>query len=123
MIIGHRVHREDGISRIFVTKVLKVVLWFSFGVWVTDANTPFRLMKRDILEKCLSVIPEEYNLPNVIISAILAKKEKKMLYVPISFRPRQGGTNSINMKKIMCIGAHAIRDFVKIRKSMREMEL
>ena len=58
MIIGHRVHRQDGISRIFVTKTLKVILRITLGVWIIDANTPFRLMKSESLQKCLSIIPE-----------------------------------------------------------------
>ena len=49
MVIGHRSKREDGISRYFVTKVLKLVLKICFGVTVIDANTPFRLMKADVL--------------------------------------------------------------------------
>lgn len=123
MIIGHRVHRQDGISRIVVTKTLKIVLRITLGVWITDANTPFRLMKKEALQKCLSVIPEEYNLPNVIITAALTKKGKKILYIPITFKARQGGINSINMKKITQIGIHAVRDFVMIRKNMEGIEI
>jgi len=56
-IIGHRNHRKDGFSRVFVTKVLKLVIKLTFGVSVTDANTPFRLMPRKTLEKYLPKIP------------------------------------------------------------------
>lgn len=90
MVIGHRSHRKDGISRIFVTKILKFVLRLTMGVWITDANTPFRLMKSGALRKCLSIIPQEYNLPNVIISTILIK-EGKVRYIPIAFEARKGG--------------------------------
>lgn len=106
-----------------MTKTLKVILRITLGVWITDANTPFRLMKSESLQKCLSIIPEEYNLPNVIISAALTKKGKKVLYIPITFKARQGGLNSINMKKITQIGLHAVRDFVMIRKSMEGIEI
>jgi len=67
-IIGHRNHRKDGLSRIFVTKTLKLVLKMIFGVSVTDANTPFRLMKRELLEKYIDKIPENFNLSNVMLS-------------------------------------------------------
>ncbi len=111
MIIGDRNHRKDGISRIFVTKVLQFVLRVMFGVWVPDANTPFRLMKSETLAKCLTVMPREYNLPNVIISVIGVKKRKKILYIPITFQQRQGGVNSINLKSITRIGFQAVKDF------------
>lgn len=121
MVIGHRSKREDGFSRYIVTKVLKAVIKVCFGVSVTDANTPFRLMKADILKENLKLIPEKFNLSNVIISVIYAKKKYNVKYIPITFRPRQGGVNSINLKKISKIGIQAIRDFKEINKTLKEI--
>ncbi len=36
---------------------------------------------------------------------------------PISFKPRQGGTNSINIRKIVKIGRQALHDFCEIQKA------
>lgn len=120
MVIGHRKGREDGFSRVFVTKTLKLVLLLLFHVKVTDANTPFRLMKADTLAKYLPLIPKDYNLSNVIISVIYAKKKLAVKYLPITFRPRQGGVNSINMKKIIKIGKQACKDFIQINKIIKK---
>lgn len=120
MVIGHRKGREDGFSRVFVTKTLKLVLLLLFHVKVTDANTPFRLMKADTLAKYLPLIPKDYNLSNVIISVIYAKKKLAVKYLPITFRPRQGGVNSINMKKIFKIGKQACKDFIQINKIIKK---
>jgi glycosyltransferase involved in cell wall biosynthesis len=111
MVIGQRKGRQDGLSRVFVTKTLKSVLWLCFHTRVTDANTPFRLMNADILKEQIGLIPDNYNLSNVIISVIYAKKKLAVKYLPITFRPRQGGVNSINMKKIIKIGKQAFKDF------------
>lgn len=116
MVIGHREKREDGFSRVVVTKVLKLVLLLLFHVRIPDANTPFRLMKADTLARYLPLIPEGYHLSNVIISVIYKKKKLAVKYIPITFRPRQGGVNSINMKKIIGIGRQAWRDFRTINK-------
>ena len=116
MIIGHRKGRQDGFSRVFVTKTLKFVLQLVFHVSVRDANTPFRLMESKVLKDNIKLIPENYNLSNVIISVIYAKKHKKVKYIPITFRPRQGGVNSINMKKIFRIGKQALKDFSAINR-------
>lgn len=121
MVIGHRSKREDGASRFFVTKVLKMTLKVCFGVTVTDANTPFRLMKAEILAENIKLVPEKFNLSNVIISVIYAKKNYKVKYIPITFRPRQGGVNSINLKKIFKIGVQALKDFRKINKTLKEI--
>lgn len=120
MIIGHRSKREDGISRVFVTKVLKLVLRICFGVSVTDANTPFRLLKKTTLEQYIGMIPKDFNLSNVIISVIYAKKNLNVKYLPITFRPRQGGVNSINLPKIFGIGRQAMKDFRAINRSLKQ---
>lgn len=120
MIIGHRCKREDGISRIFVTKVLKFDLRICFGVSVTDANTPFRLLKRDTLVQYIDLIPKDFNLSNVILSVIYTKKNLRIKYLPITFRPRQGGVNSINLPKIFGIGKQALKDFRAINRSLKQ---
>lgn len=119
MIIGHRNKREDGVSRIFVTKVLKFVLWVCFGVSVTDANTPFRLLNTGILKQYIDKVPKDFNLSNVLISVIYTKNHLKVKYIPITFRPRQGGVNSINLPKICKIGRQAVRDFRTINRSLK----
>ncbi len=120
MVIGHRKGRQDGFSRVFVTKTLKLVCKLCFHVTVTDANTPFRLMKSESLKKEIVYIPENYNLSNVIISVLFVKKNYKVKFIPITFRPRQGGVNSINMKKIFKIGKNALKDFTEINRIIKK---
>jgi glycosyltransferase involved in cell wall biosynthesis len=123
MGIGHRRGRQDGFSRVFVTKTLKFVLWLCFHVRIKDANTPFRLMKASVLKEQLSLVPEGYNLSNVLVSVIYARKGLKVQYRPITFRPRQGGKNSINMRRIFAIGKQAIRDFRRINQVLKKEKI
>ena len=119
-IIGHRNHRQDGISRIFVTKTLKFVLWCIFGLSITDANTPFRLLSTEMLEKYIKRIPENFNLSNVMLTVLLVDNKENINFRPITFRPRQGGVNSINFKKIVKIGKQAVKDFRRIKQEMKK---
>ena len=119
MVIGHRKGRQDGFSRVVVTKVLKAVCLLCFHVNVQDANTPFRLMKAESLKKEIGFIPKNYNLSNVVVSVLFIKKGYKVKYLPITFRPRQGGVNSINLKKIAKIGQKAVKDFIRINKIIK----
>ena len=120
LLIGQRCHRQDGFSRVVVTKVLRIVLWASFGVWVSDANTPYRLMKADALRENLAFLPPDFNLSNAALAVIYARRHQRVKYIPITFRPRQGGVNSINLKKIIKIGWNALRDFRTIDKALRQ---
>lgn len=119
--IGTRGGRQDGASRVFVTKTLRFVVWFMFHVWVKDANTPFRLMNTKRLEAILVYIPQDFFLANVAVSAIAVKKNEKIAWYPITFRPRQGGVNSINMRRIFKIGIKALSDFGAINAKIRSI--
>ena len=102
----------------FTTKVLKGVILLCFGVSVRDANTPYRLMKAETLRKDIGLIPKDFNLSNVLVSVIFTKKKRKIKYIPITFRPRQGGVNSVNMKNIFRTGKKALGDFRKINRQL-----
>lgn len=118
-IIGDRSDRQDGKGRVFVEHTLLTLLRIMFGVKMPDSNAPFRLMKSELVNKYLKVMPENYNLPNVILTTCFVKFKEKVRFVHVTFRPRQGGVNSINFKKIFKIGVQAIKDFIEIKKNMK----
>lgn len=110
-IIGSRPDRQDGASRKFVEKTLLFILRMTFGVKVPDSNAPFRLMKRELVEKYINKMPQNFNLPNVMFTTYFAYFHEKVKFIAITFKPRQGGVNSINIKKIVKIGWKALKDF------------
>lgn len=119
ILIGTRTHREDGWSRIIVTKVLKKMIQVIFRIHVEDANTPYRLMKADIVYKYIKYVPEHFALANVILSVYFVAGKENILFLPITFLARQGGINSINIRKIIAIGLQSWRDFHGIKKQMK----
>lgn len=103
-IIGNRNHRQDGAQRKFVEHTLLRILRLVFGVKMPDSNAPFRLMRTNLVAKYIKKLPEHFNLPNVMLSTYFVYFHERVLFLPISFKPRQGGVNSINFKKIIKIG-------------------
>ena len=118
VIIGNRIIREDGLSRKIVEKVLCLILRIIFKIKVPDANAPFRLMKTQIVKKYIKIMPKHYNLPNVILTTCFKYYNESLKFVPITFRKRQNGKNSINIKKITKIGFKALKDFKLIKEKM-----
>ena len=76
-------------------------------------------MNAQRLEPLLKYIPKDYFLSNIILSVLIVKSKETIKFLPISFKPRQGGTNSINIKKIIKIGINAIGDFYKIKQEIK----
>lgn len=118
MVIGQRSNRQDGASRVFVTRTLRLVIRLCFGVSVPDANTPYRLMRASALREDIELIPKDFFLSNVLLSVIFTKKKRRVKYIPITFRPRQGGVNSINLPRIFRIGRQALADFRRLNREL-----
>lgn len=119
-IVGNRIDRQDGFSRKFVESTLLVILRCIFGVKVPDANTPFRLMKRTIVEKYIKKMPEDFNLPNVMLTTYFAYFHESLLFLPITFKPRQSGINSMSIRKIVKIGWKSLEEFRILKKSIND---
>ena len=75
-------------------------------------------MKSSQLKNVLKRIPDGFFLSNVLMTVIYEKHHLRVEYIPITFRPRQGGKNSINMKRIVKIGRQALKDFLGLRKKI-----
>lgn len=118
-IFGYRNNRGDGKSRAFVERVVCFLLRLYFGVKIPDANAPFRLMRTEVVKKYLYNMEPNYNLPNIMMTTYFAYYDEKYTFIPISFKPRQGGVNSINIPKIIGIGWRALGDFRRLKKGMK----
>lgn len=116
LLIGCRTYRQDGLSRIFVTKTLRLALLAAFHVWIKDANSPYRLMGCCQLQEVLKKVPKQFFLSNVLISVLYAKKNLGVYNYPISFLPRQGGENSIHIRKIFKIGITSLWQFFALQR-------
>lgn len=116
--IGYRNRRRDGLSRIFVTRILRLVVHLCFRVYVLDPNTPYRIMSAATLKENLKYVPDDFFLTNVALSAIYKKRRQKVHFIPITFRARQGGVNSINLVKIFKIGLSSISSFIQINNNI-----
>ncbi len=121
-IFGNRSVRGDGKSRKFVENVLCTILRVIFGIKVPDSNCPFRLMRSELVSKYISRLPDDFNLPNVMLTVYFAYFRKNITFREITFKPRQGGKNSINVKRIIQIGMKAVSDFWRLRKEINNAE-
>ncbi len=117
-IIGNRVIRGDGKDRKFVENTVCFLLRLIFGVKVEDANAPFRLMKTTTVSKYINRLPKDFNIPNIMFTTYFVYHNEKVLFLPITFKPREKGTNSVNLKKIIKIGWKAVGDFRRLRKEI-----
>lgn len=122
VVMGNRRKRGDGFGRKVVEIILRVYLKLFFGVWVPDANAPFRLMKSNVVKKYMGLMPENFNLPNAILAACFSRYKERVQYIEITFQPRQGGKNYMNLKRIFKIGLKSIKNFRMIKRNLKRYD-
>lgn len=117
-LVGNRSDRQDGFLRKIIEFILLFILRCTFGVEIPDSNAPFRLMNRELVEKYIKKMPKDFNLPNVMMTTYFVYFHENVKFLPITFKPRQGGTNSIKIWKIVKIGWKALGDFKMLKKQI-----
>ena len=75
-------------------------------------------MKKELVEKYINKLPEDFNIPNIMFTTYFVYNKEHIKFIPITFKPRQQGTSSINIRKIIIIGWKAIGDFYKLKKEI-----
>lgn len=115
-VFGFRQSRDDGFARKLVSTTCRCLVTLATGHDVKDANVPYRLIRREVLAQALEKIPEDFDIHNVALTLTLKRLPGlRWRYVPIHFRDRQGGSNSINLPKIVRMGWGMLRDLKRIR--------
>lgn len=115
VVYGFRKTRDDGFQRFMVSRVVSIFVFFATGVWVRDANVPYRIMKAELLQKTLDKIPKDFNLANILVSVLLRKQEK-IKWINIHFRDRMGGSPSV---KTSMFAKHGLTLFKQLRQSAK----
>jgi glycosyltransferase involved in cell wall biosynthesis len=115
-IYGVRKMRDDGPGRIFVSFCCRILTWMVTGVYFRDPNVPYRLIRADALRKALPLVPPDFDIQNVALSLAFRKLAGiRWKFVPIHFRARAAGENSINYQKIVHMGLRMLREIRSVR--------
>ncbi len=93
-IYGYRKKREDGFQRFIISRFVSIFAYVATGIWVRDANVPYRLMHRSAFAGILEKVPSDFYLANILIS-LLQQKAAGIHWTNISFRQRVGGVASV----------------------------
>ena len=114
-VFGLRITRDDGLVRKIISKAASILTSTITGRNLKDANVPYRLMKRAALETALPSVPRDFDIQKIALTLALKRDSTlRWSYVPIRFRARQGGTNSINLRKIAQMGFRMLRQIHRV---------
>lgn len=117
-VFGVRRRRADGAVRMVITNLMRIVNLALWGVWIQDANCPFKLMRRESVGKVLAKIPRDCFIPMVLVSVLARKEAYQISQVSVTHLPRKGGTQSLKgVVKWARVGLKCSRQLLAFRLS------
>jgi len=118
-VLGVRSTRADGPVRVFITTIMRIFNFLAWGLWIRDANCPFKLMRRDRMETVLARVPRDSFIPMVMISILCRKMKYRVAEVVVDHLPRRGGEQSLQgLTKWIKVGARCVRQLLSWRLSL-----
>ena len=94
VIEGCRVGRRDPWFRKVTSRATAFLVALRCGRLPTDANTPLRIYRREVLEALLDGIPENFAVPNLLISARSRRRGLRVIEAPVRSRVRRGAATT-----------------------------
>ena len=97
MVIGYRAVRHDPLPRLIITNILKVSNMAIFGFGIRDANSPFKLIRKECLQECLKLI----DAPSIMLAVTAKWLGYRVREIPVTHLPRLTEEVSINKWKLL----------------------
>jgi glycosyltransferase involved in cell wall biosynthesis len=116
-VFGVRTSRDDGTMRVLISAICHAATSLLCGMDLKDVNVPYRLIRTTVLQEALARVPADFDMQNTALTLALRRRPAvRWEYVPIHFRDRQGGTNSINLRRIAAMGWELLTNLPRIGK-------
>ena len=116
-IAGYRTRREDGLGRVFISLVLRGVIWLISGLDCRDANVPYRLMRTAAIAPLVEKIPPTCFFTNVGLTVLALRARLRFALIPIVFRARLGGKTTVPYRKM---GKHAVNLYRNLKELLKD---
>lgn len=117
-VFGVRSSRADGVTRLVISRTMRLANFLMWGHWIADANCPFKLMRRAPLRRVLEQIPATAFIPMVMVSILARRGAFDVREVPVQHFPRTAGQQSLaGLMKWVAIGRRCLRELFELRAS------
>lgn len=121
MVIGRKVRRKDSFHRIVISYVFNQMIRLLFHVPIHDADTGFRLIRKDVIK---SVLEDTVILPYSFWAEFTTRASRKgyrIAEVPINHRNRlAGGTRLYSMRNLPRI---ILMQFIGLSRLFAELNI
>ena len=115
VLLGCRVGRQSNWARRLVTATSRLVVRRMFRSPVTDANSPYRLMRASALGPLLVLLPDDAIAPNVIISGLAGYSRLRIFQTEVRDVGAPVGTAGLDKFKLWRVAVQSFVQVIRVR--------
>jgi dolichol-phosphate mannosyltransferase len=116
VLLGCRVGRQSNWARRLVTAASRSVVRRMFSSPVSDANTPYRLMRARTLGPLLVLLPDDAIAPNVIVSGLAGFTRLRIFQTEVRDDGAPVGTAGLAKFKLWRVAFQSFVQVLRVRK-------
>ena len=118
-LFGMRVNRHDPKVRLWLTRLVRLSIWFLFGVYLRDANVPYKVLRRSVWTDAARMIPPDTLAPSLFLAIFTKKKGYRLIEEPVDHKERGTGEVSIRKWKLIQFCYKGFRQMMGFRSALR----
>jgi hypothetical protein len=86
---------------------------------VQDANTPFRLVRREAWDDLRPLVDPIALAPNILIAVGAIVRGWRIVEVPVTHLPREGGTSTLRALRLLRFSLRGLVQLLAFRRRVR----
>ncbi|MGD0692560.1 MAG: glycosyltransferase family 2 protein [Acidimicrobiales bacterium] len=119
LLIGCRTGRRSNWSRKVVTLCGRIAIRVLFNSEVSDANTPYRLMRRSAIADLLGLLPDDAVVPNVLLSGLAGSARLRLYQIDVEDTGAPVGTARLASFRLGRVALRSFTQVISVRWSER----
>lgn len=117
-VFGVRRRRHDPALRLYLSACVRRTIGVMFSVRLTDANVPYKLLRREIWSDAQRCIPSGTLAPSLFLAIFAKRRRYDIVEVDVVHKERDTGEVSIRRMKLLKFCARAFRQMLAFRRSL-----
>lgn len=116
IVLGWRQKRCDALHRKAISAILRFISMSLFGAAFKDPNSPFKIIKADVLREVINELPARPVAISVLILLIAHRKKYRIKEIAVRHLPRKTGTSKLKDPSFLVKGCiRCVWEMLQIR--------
>jgi glycosyltransferase involved in cell wall biosynthesis len=119
LLLGVRLERHDPRHRLLLSRVVAGAASALAARRMQDANTPFRLIRREAWDDVRPLVDPSALAPNILIAVGAIVRGWRIVEVPVTHLPREGGASTLRALRLLRFSLRGLFQLLAFRRGVR----